>query len=67
MIHRLQMDVPGKVFHLLTSSAVCPNMKLTTLAKAVKALRAESPLVVVPEEIRLKALAAVERMVSIGR
>ena len=42
-------------------------MKLTTLAKAVKALRAESPLVVVPEEIRLKALAAVERMVSIGR
>ncbi len=67
MIHRLQMDVPGKVFHLLTSSAVCPNMKLTTLAKAVKALRAESPLVVVPEEIRFKALAAVERMVSIGR
>lgn len=67
MIHRLQKDVPGKVFHLLTSSAVCPNMKLTTLAKAVEALRSERPVVQVPEDIRLKALAAVERMVAIGR
>ena len=67
MMHRLHMDVPKKSFHLLTSSAVCPNMKLTTLAKALLALRSESPVVAVPEDIRLKALAAVERMVSIGR
>lgn len=67
MIHRLRMDVPNKNFHLLTSSAVCPNMKLTTLTNALQALRRESPVVTVPEEIRLKALAAVERMVSIGR
>lgn len=67
MIHRLEKDVPGKVFHLLTQAAVCPNMKLTTLAKAVKALREETPVVTVPEDIRQRALRAVERMVSIGR
>ncbi|HZK48429.1 MAG TPA: quinolinate synthase NadA, partial [Thermoleophilia bacterium] len=58
MIHRLSVDVPGKRFHLVNDSVVCPNMKMTTLGKAIAALRREGPVVTVPEEIRLKALAA---------
>ncbi len=67
MIHRLEQDVPGKKFYLATRNAVCPNMKLTTLRKAVEALRAGEPVITVPEDIRLKALLAVQRMVEIGR
>jgi quinolinate synthase len=40
---------------------------MTTLRKAIEALRREGPVVTVPEDIRLKALAAVQRMVEIGR
>ncbi len=67
MIHRLEQDVPGKKFYLATRNAVCPNMKLTTLRKAVEALRAGGPVITVPEDIRQKALLAVQRMVEIGR
>lgn len=67
MIHRLSTDIPGKDFHLATQAAVCPTMKLTTLRKAIEALRTEEPVVTVPPDIRRKALAAVQRMVEIGR
>ncbi|GAB4245576.1 MAG: quinolinate synthase NadA [Thermoleophilia bacterium] len=66
MIHRLEKDVPGKRFYPATRSAICPNMKLTTLRKAVAALEAGAPVVQVPEEVREKALRAVRRMVEIG-
>jgi quinolinate synthase len=67
MIHRLSVDIPGKRFYLVNQAVVCPNMKMTTLRKAIDALRREAPVVTVPEDIRLKALAAVQRMVEIGR
>ena len=67
MIHRLSTDIPGKDFHLATQAAVCPTMKLTTLRKAIAALRTEEPVVTVPPDIRRKALAAVQRMVEVGR
>jgi quinolinate synthase len=67
MIYRLQQDIPGKTFHAVTDMAVCPNMKLTTLEKAARALEQEEPVISVPEDIRLAALRAVERMVAIGR
>jgi quinolinate synthase len=67
MIHRLEQDVPGKVFHLATDVTICPNMKMTTLRKVVEALRGEQPVVQVPEDVRVRALRAVQRMVEIGR
>jgi len=67
MIHRLSVDIPGRRFYLVNDSVVCPTMKMTTLRKVIEALRREGPVVTVPEEIRLKALAAVQRMVEIGR
>jgi len=66
MIHRLSVDVPGKRYYLASEATICPTMKLTTLRKAIEALRAEAPVVTVPEDIRAKALVAVQRMVEIG-
>jgi quinolinate synthase len=66
MIHRLEKDVPGKRFFPLTQLTVCPNMKLITLDKVLKALQTESPVVTVEEETRVKALRAVQRMVEVG-
>lgn len=66
MIHRLSVDVPGKRYYLASEATICPTMKLTTLRKAIEALRAEAPVVTVPEDIRAKALVAVRRMVEIG-
>ncbi len=66
MIYRLEQDVPGKKFYPITQLAVCPNMKLTTLDKVLKALQTEEPVVTVEEETRAKALRAVQRMVEAG-
>jgi quinolinate synthase len=66
MIHRLEKDCPGKTFYPLTQLTVCPNMKLITLEKVLKALQTEGPVVTVPEDVRVKALQAVQRMVEVG-
>jgi len=66
MIYRLEKDVPGKKFYPLSQLTVCPNMKLITLDKVLRALQTEGPVVTVEEEIRVKALLAVQRMVEVG-
>jgi quinolinate synthase len=66
MLYRLEKDVPGKKFYPLTQLTVCPNMKLITLDKVLKALQTGGPVVTVDEEIRVKALRAVQRMVEVG-
>ncbi len=63
IIHRLQKENPGKKFIPVSERAVCPNMKRITLDKIQKALEDMAPRVRVPEDIRLKARAAVDRMV----
>jgi len=45
---------------------VCPNMKRITLEKVLKSLETMSPQIKVPEDIRVKAKAAVDRMLAIG-
>jgi quinolinate synthase len=64
MLYRLGKDVPGKRFYPLTQLTVCPNMKLITLDKVLKALQTGGPVVTVAEDIRVKALRAVQRMVE---
>jgi len=65
MIYRLSKDVPDKIFYPVTTASVCPNMKLTTLDKVLRALQNEVPVVTVPAEIRALALRAVQRMVEV--
>jgi quinolinate synthase len=67
IIYRLKKENPGKKFIPASEQAVCPNMKLVTLEKILWSLEEMSPEVKVPEEIRLKAKLAVDKMLEIGR
>jgi quinolinate synthase len=67
IIHRLRKENPGKRFIPASEQAACPNMKLITLAKVLWSLEEMAPEVNVTEAIRLKAKAAVDRMLEIGR
>ena len=67
IIHRLRKENPGKKFIHASEQAVCPNMKLITLEKILWSLEEVTLEVRVPEEIRLRAKTAVDRMLEIGR
>jgi len=64
LIHRLRKENPGKRFIPVSEQAICPNMKLITLEKVLWSLEEMSPQVKVPEDIRLKAIAAVDKMLQ---
>jgi quinolinate synthase len=65
MIHRLEREVPGKKFFLIHPGLICPNMKMTTLDKLLKSLETLSPQIEVPEEIRIRAKRALDRMLAL--
>jgi len=67
IIHRLRKENPGKIFIPVSEQAVCPRMKLITLEKILWSLEEMRSEVKVAEELRLKAKAAVDRMLQIGR
>ncbi len=67
IIYRLKKENPGKKFIPVSEQAICPNMKLITLEKVLWSLEEMAPEVKVPERIRLKAKAAVDRMLVVGR
>jgi quinolinate synthase len=65
LLHQLEKQNPGKRFYPVTSYVVCPNMKLTNLEKVLWSLEDMEDEVKVPEDIRRRALAAVNRMLEI--
>ena len=67
IIHRLKKENPTKKFFPVFDKAICPNMKLITLEKVLWSLEEMAPEVRVPEETRLRAKAAVDKMMEIGR
>jgi len=66
IIHRLRKENPGKKFIPASEQAICPNMKLITLEKILWSLEEMATEIKVPEEIRLKAKAAVDKMLALG-
>jgi quinolinate synthase len=66
MLYPLANAAPEKSFFSPAAEPLCPNMKLTTLSKVLWALQTLEPRVTVPEEIRVRALGAVERMLALG-
>ena len=66
LLHRLRKDNPQKTFHLLTQGLVCPNMKKTTLESVVKTMEQRRNRVTVPEEVRVKAKLALDRMLAVA-
>lgn len=67
ILHPLKKENPEKSFYLASDKLVCPNMKRTTLELVKRALETLTPRITVPEDIRQRAWAALERMLAIGR
>ena len=65
LLHRLGKENPGKEFHLLTEGLVCPNMKKTTLASVVRTMEERRNVITVPEDVRVKAKLALDRMLKV--
>jgi quinolinate synthase len=65
IIHRLKKENPGKRFIPVSEQAICPDMKLITLEKVLWSLENMNPEVKVSQEIRLRAKAAVDKMLKI--
>ena len=64
ILHRLKQENPGKSFIPVNDKAVCPNMKRITLEKVLWSLQDMNHKIIVPEDIRLRALSAVQRMLA---
>ncbi len=69
ILHQMRKQAPGKILipappnHACACNE-CPYMKLNTLEKVLAALRDETPEIKLSEELRLKALAPLERMLE---
>jgi quinolinate synthase len=64
ILHRLRKENPGKEFIPANAGALCPNMKKITLEKVLWALEDMQPEIRVPEETRIRAKTAVDRMLA---
>lgn len=67
ILYKLRQENPGKEFILASPALFCPNMKLTSLEDIRDALVTMSPVVDVPEDIRIPAKSALDRMLAIPR
>ncbi len=67
LLHPLQKQNPDKEFYEASPDMICDDMKKTGLKELLKALETEGPVVKVEENIRKKALKAVERMMQVPR
>jgi len=65
MLHPLKKQKPQAEFIAANSRAICPNMKKITVEKIVWALEDMQYKVTVPDDIRVKAKKAIDRMVEI--
>ncbi|MCJ7743550.1 MAG: quinolinate synthase NadA [Dehalococcoidales bacterium] len=66
IIHRLQKENPEKKFIPASEQAICPRMKLITLETILWSLENMTHEVKVPERIRRRARAAVDKMLEVG-
>ena len=66
LLHRLRQENPEKSFYLIAPSQICTDMKKTTLETLARTMEFKENIVTVPEEIRVKAKEAVDRMLAIS-
>ncbi len=72
ILHTMKKEIPGKEFIPVPNLEgcacnECPYMKLNTIPKMIKALETLSPEITLPEELRLKALEPIERMLELSK
>jgi len=66
ILHQLRKGNPGAQFEAINEYAVCQYMKRITPAKLTRSLREGVFEVTVPEDVRVRAARAVQRMVEIA-
>jgi quinolinate synthase len=64
ILYRLRKENPNKIFIPANERATCATMKLVTLEKILWSLENMEPKVIIPDEIRLKAKPAVDKMLE---
>ncbi len=65
ILHRLRKENPAVEYVPVTKRGVCPNMKCITLEKVLWSMEEMEPNIEIPEEVRQRALAAVQRMLEL--
>ncbi len=65
LLYRLRKENPDKIFHPLRKDMICPNMKKTRLESVLRALKEMTHEVKVPEDIRVRAVKALDRMLEV--
>lgn len=65
LLYKLRKDNPEKAFYPLRKDMVCPNMKKTSLKSVLRCLETETYKIKVPEEIRIPAKEALDRMLAV--
>jgi quinolinate synthase len=63
----MRKENPGKVFYSPSKRLICRPMKRITLTDVIDALKENRHQITVPEDIRSRALKAVERMLAVPR
>ena len=66
ILHRLKQDNPARSFYLVSGCPVCADMKKTTLETLAQTMEKRQHIVTVPEEIRVRAKRAVDRMLAVS-
>jgi quinolinate synthase len=66
ILHQLRKANPDKVFEPINEDAVCRYMKAITPAALLRSLRDGVFEISVPEDVRVRAASAVERMIELG-
>jgi quinolinate synthase len=64
ILHPMRRDNPGKAFYPASVKMLCPHMKRISLEDVLRSLETLEPRISVPEDIRVRALQAVERMLQ---
>src|SRR3990172_5244558 len=65
LLHRLRKHSPDKKVYVLSSEMVCPNMKRTRIESVLEAMEKKQYEIKVPENIRIPAKRALDRMLEI--
>lgn len=65
LLHRMYLENAGKTFYLISPSLICPNMKQTRLETVIETMKLKRNRVTVPEEIRVRAKRALDRMLAV--
>lgn len=66
ILHPIRKENPGKEFYPASLKMECADMKKITLEDIVRCLETMEGKVTVPEEVRVPALGAVERMIELA-